>query len=103
MNSRKIAGKSGPKDNQGAGLIPSFRSNLYLDSWSGNFLACKSTFWWWGGGGGVATGLGKLAKPAHHVVLENTLRIQDQSCPMRRLSHNAMWLHTQHVVRMSCI
>ena len=67
-------------------------------------------FFFWGGGaggaggrGGAGSGHGTLAKPAHQVVLENTLGIQNQRCPMRRLSHKAMWWHTEHVVRMSCI
>ena len=42
-------------------------------------------------GGGGASGHGKLAKPAHQKALEKSLRIKDQSCPMLRLSHKAMW------------
>ena len=40
----------------------------------------------WGG----ASGHGKLAKPAHQKALEKSLGIKGQSCPMVRLSHEAM-------------
>jgi hypothetical protein len=37
------------------------------------------------------SGHGKLAKPPHHRALEKSLGVKDQSCPMLRLSHKAMW------------
>ena len=36
-------------------------------------------------------GHGKLAKPGHQKLLEKSLGIKDQSCPMLQLSHKAMW------------
>ena len=42
------------------------------------------------GGGGVP-GHGKLVKPFHQMALEKILGIKDQSCPMLRLFHKAMW------------
>ena len=46
------------------------------------------------------SGHGNLAKPAHHKALEKSLGIKDQSCPMLRLPHKAMWWRTGHVVRV---
>ena len=41
--------------------------------------------------GGGCSGHAKLAKPTHQDALEKSLGIKDQSCPMPRLSHMAMW------------
>ena len=39
----------------------------------------------------AGSGPGKLASPAHQAALEKSLGIKDQSCPMLRWSHRAMW------------
>ena len=41
--------------------------------------------------GGGCSGHGKLAKSTHQKALEKSLGINDQSCPVLRLSHHAMW------------
>ena len=46
--------------------------------------------WFLGGVQAMASWRSPLSKKA----VEKSLGIQDQSCPMRRLSHKAMWLHT---------
>ena len=43
----------------------------------------------WGGGG--VPGLGKLVRPDHQKALKKALGVKDQSCPMLRLSHKAVW------------
>ena len=42
----------------------------------------------------------KLPELAHQKALEKSLGIKGQSCPVPRLSHKAVRLHTSHVVRM---
>ena len=40
----------------------------------------------WGGGQAM-----KPAEPSHQMSVEKILGIKDQSCPVLRLSHKAMW------------
>ena len=47
---------------------------------------------------GAASAMASWRSPAHQKVLEKSLGIKDQSCPMLRLGHKAMCWRTQHVV-----